>query len=914
MRPILSLLAILSIPALAAGAARDRLDLDGTWEFRLDAANVGSAQKWYAGGEKFADAIKVPGAWQAQGFGKPAGGLRHQYEGPAWYRRTVAIPASWRGKTVLLNLGGVHRRATLFVNSVEMGSHDGFSAPFDLDISGAIRPGRDNVIVLRVENPHFSIEASPDKQEPVFPTGMLNYIGNWGGIYGDVALEAVPRTRVESVAVAPDVERRRVSFRVRVRSDLPLEHTTVRVSLPGGETAAGDLAPFGGDGAEALLDVPVPNAPLWSPDDPRLLTAAIQLLQNGREIDRFEQRFGFRQVSTRGPTLLLNGKPLYLRGYGDDNVEVVTGFPASSRSVIAERLRLAKSFGFNAVRFHSMTPPAAFFDAADEVGMLVMAELPAAYTQYFLAHRDFLKREMRSVLMAHRNNPSLLSLAFGNEFNLLWLKTDGDRKTFLEAVADFYVAAKELAPATLIMSNDGLDMRPTDMVSVYSNPPADRPAVRHEFGAYYCSLPDISLIDRFTGVIAPQWLEEKKKWVAANRMEQTYPDYVRNSQRLHQLGRKYQIERARSDARFTGYDYWLIVDYPGGTGEGDSWEEGWFDYFWKPKGITPEQGSELNSPVLLLIDTEIGDRTLWAGERKRVGVIVSNYGPDAIHNGQLSWEVRDGALRLAGSELTGIGADLGTVSRIGEVSVDAGAVTVPKKLELVLTLRTEHGTYRNRWNFWAYPRDTLASAPIPVISAVALATLAKTYPWLKTEIGKLTPVSLLLTEKLDATALAHLRSGGRVWLMLPQKAEQRGISFFPASGGALGTVVRDHPALRYFQHDGFCDLQFYRLVNGASPLNIDGWPAEIEPIIGAVRTSSEFLSKTKQLSRNAYAVEARIGSGRLLVTTLKLQDSYDASNPGVMSLMDSFLRYAVSDDFQPKPAITGGILQLMAAE
>lgn len=56
-------------------------------------------------------------------------------------------------------------------------------------------------------------------------------------------------------------------------------------------------------------------------------------------------------------------------------------------------------------------------------------------------------------------------------------------------------------------------MRPTDMVSLFRDPPGGIPAVRHEFGAYYCSLPDISLISQFSVLIVPDWLHEKKAWV-----------------------------------------------------------------------------------------------------------------------------------------------------------------------------------------------------------------------------------------------------------------------------------------------------------------------------------------------------------------------------------------------------------------
>ncbi len=307
--------------------------------------------------------------------------------------------------------------------------------------------------------------------------------------------------------------------------------------------------------------------------------------------------------------LLLNGKPLYLRGYGDDNIEVLTGFPPSSRAVFLERLKLARSFGFNAVRFHSMTPPEEYFQAADEAGLLVMAELPAAYTQYVLPHKEFLREELERVVLSYRNRPSFLSLAFGNEFNLTWLETEEERKPFLATVADFYALAKKLHPDGLLLSNDGYVMKPTDLVSHYGPGLPDLPTVKHEFGEYYCSLPDISLIDKFTGLYLPEWLRVKKKWVDENGLGTEYATYVRNSMRLQQLGRKYQIERVRRQQDVTGYHYWLIVDYPGGTGEGDSWEEGWFDYFWQPKGITPREGQEINAAVLPLIGAGVDDRS-----------------------------------------------------------------------------------------------------------------------------------------------------------------------------------------------------------------------------------------------------------------------------------------------------------------
>src|SRR5215217_3025065 len=94
--------AILAIPVLCAlpavsHAERGRIELNGTWDFKLDPQDQGLASRWPEGAAAFDRTIVVPGAWQAQGVGEPQGTLRHDYAGPAWYRRTVAVPAAWRG-------------------------------------------------------------------------------------------------------------------------------------------------------------------------------------------------------------------------------------------------------------------------------------------------------------------------------------------------------------------------------------------------------------------------------------------------------------------------------------------------------------------------------------------------------------------------------------------------------------------------------------------------------------------------------------------------------------------------------------------------------------------------------------------------------------------------------------------------
>lgn len=902
--------------ALLGADGRARIDLDGAWQFRMDPQGAGEASGWQSKGTAFPDTIQVPGCWQAQGFGTRSGILRNHYAGDAWYRRSVAVPADWQGKSVRLTVGGVVRRATIFVNGKRAGVHDGFSTPFALDVTDDLRPGADNTIAFLVSNPGTPITESPDVQKASEPTGMLNYIGNWGGVYGSVELEASDPARIDDIAVSPDVRKNQAHFRVSVRDSATRAPYEARVEITvDGRTASGKVRVETGGVAETEVVVDMPAAVLWTPETPRMYSATVRLLQGGRERDRIEQRFGMREISTRGNVLLLNGKPLYLRGYGDDNVEVLTGTPPASKDVYLKRLRQAKEYGFNAVRFHSMTPTREFFEAADETGVLVMAELPAAYTMYVLPHRQFLRRELESVLRTHRNHPSFLSLAFGNEFNLEWLKTKEERSDFQALVDDFYKLAKSIDPNRLILSNDGLLLRPSDMASLFENPPRDMPAVRHEFGEYYCSLPDISLIRQFTGVIVPEWLDEKKKWVDDRALSGIYATYLLNSQRLQQLGRKYQIEKARQLAGFTGYEYWLITDYPGGTGEGDSWEEGWLNYFWQPKGISPREGQELNSGTLLMIGAGVSDRTLWTGASKRIAVSVSNYGDESIEGGTLSWSLLRQGQRIAGAEIANIAAPLGTVGRIAEITLGPLTTGQAEKLELVIELKGAQSTHRNRWNFWLFPRQQLtANAAVPVASNVKWNGLRRLYPFIAEAQGS-PERGLLITSTLDAEAVKFLESGGRVWVMAGAGQSRRSerATFFPDSGGAQGTMLQEHPALRGYPQDGFCDLQFFNLLDGAWGIPLDEWPKELVPIASGIRTDASFLSKRKGLSRVGYIFEARVGKGSLLVTTLSLREHFDEAYPEAIYLFDRLLRYATGPEFQPQVQVSESLLDRLRA-
>jgi hypothetical protein len=161
--------------------------------------------------------------------------------------------------------------------------------------------------------------------------------------------------------------------------------------------------------------VDIPNARLWTPDTPNLYTARVKLVQGEQVLHELSVRFGLREITAEGRKLFLNGKPLFLAGYGDDTTYPITGMMPWDKETYLKNLRLMRSLGFNFVRHHSCTPHDEYFEAADEVGMLVQPEAGMAYDKFWPKAHVLFAKEWPHLVRAFRNHPSVWAWCTGNE-------------------------------------------------------------------------------------------------------------------------------------------------------------------------------------------------------------------------------------------------------------------------------------------------------------------------------------------------------------------------------------------------------------------------------------------------------------------------------------------------------------------
>ncbi len=920
-------------PLIHRSETRPEIDLNGEWSFATDPDERGEREGWFA--RDLSGTIAVPGSWEEQGVGEPppeqivGWTKRRSYVGAAWYQRTVAVPDSWAGRCIWLQLDRVGWQSSVWVNGRRAGGQDSLSTPHRFDLTGLVEPGAANRIAIRVTNN---------------VTGVLNYEGhahsrhtatNWGGIVGPVRLIATPSTWVDHVAIFPDAERRLARCVVRVLG-VP-GRVEVRGVVSAGdrtEVEAGETVTTGDGGATVDLTFELgAGARLWSDTDPFLHDVAVEL-RTEEESDRVRTRFGLRTVSSAERKLFLNGQPLFLRGYVDCCIFPLTGYPPYDKETYAAQFARARAYGFNHVRLHSWTPPAPFFEAADEAGMLVQTELPnwgnCNDPAYLAGAGDFLRREQERVIEAVQHHPSLIIHCMGNE--LLQRPPGGAFNRFSPFLNDLVETGRRLDPSRLHVDQSGFGtipedpQRKTDLNVFHSFRGATPdttatwsarvaggrvPVVAHEHTQMdmYVRLAEAG---KFTGIMAPSWIEQAREGLAAKGLLDDADLFVAASAALQVRCLKELFERMRRTPEMSGLQMLNFTDFPGQA----SALNGVHDVFWDEKGaISAEEFRRFNDETVLLCASP--RRTFPGGGWLEARLLVSHYGSSSFQ-GTLDWALVDGTEMLARGQ-----ADARLEPGAAAWPLTEIAVRVPDDRPRALTLRCRLQTgdheqlAENEWPFWSLPTKRVTDVPGPVTARPSLGWLSDYYPFIAVDQARfldgarppLPPLTgVILSDALHARYVDAMVNGATLVYLAENDELADGVRsrfeslfwsflWFPEQPNqTMGLLIADHPLLATFPHDGHADWQWYDLVDGATAIGMDALPRDLKPVVAGI----DNWNRAKRLG---YLLEARVGRGRFLMTTLKLLDEYPRRPEGV-HLLDALLRYVHSPDFAPAEELT----------
>jgi galactose mutarotase-like enzyme len=386
-----------------------------------------------------------------------------------WYRRRFRVAAAAPGSRWLLHFGAVDWAAVVYLNGRRIGEHSGGYDPFSFDITAALRPTGDQELVVGVRDPTDRGDQPRGKQ--VLKPGSIWYTAVTG-IWQTVWLEPVPATSVSELQITPDVDAGTVTIRAVVSGAEP--GARVRAAA-----RAGDSVIARGEGAaDAPLTLRLPQARLWSPDDPFLYGLSISLSGG----DSIESYFGMRTIAVAPDRagalrLVLNGRPLFQYGTLDQGWWPDGLYTAPTDAALRSDVETLKRLGFNLIRKHVKVEPERWYYHCDRLGMLVWQDMPSANNTTADGRRQF-AAELGRVVDALRNHPAIVMWV---PFNEGWGQHDTER----------YVAwLKQHDPTRLVNSASGwLDTGGGDVVDMHdypgpASPPRDsaRARVLGEFG------------------------------------------------------------------------------------------------------------------------------------------------------------------------------------------------------------------------------------------------------------------------------------------------------------------------------------------------------------------------------------------------------------------------------------------------
>jgi beta-glucuronidase len=424
-------------------SSRNLLDLSGIWDFQSDPEETG-LQHGYTSSLPRPRPIAVPGSWNEQYADL------FYYLGMGWYLRKVRLPASWQGQRIFLRVGSANYWAAAWVNGEKAGEHTGGHLPFAFEVTELVKFNAENVIAIQVEN-----HLTPTR----VPSGNIEGIGGffsgypsttfdfypYAGIHRPVVLYTVPQSFIEDITVSTDIAGANAQVQVAVR--LNGEQAGGRVRLAGGGFAAETEIRFKAGKAQA--DLEVPSARLWFPEDPFLYELTVSA---GEDI--YTLPIGIRSVEVRGNQFLLNGKPVYFKGFGRHEDFYASG-KGLNLPLLVKDYDLLRWVGANSYRTSHYPYSDEEMAMADRQGILIIDEIPAVSLQIDTRENIAVRLEMclqqiEELIARDKNHPGVVMWSVANEPRLSALTGKAD-PSFDPAQTDFFhkliSRAKQLDPS-----------------------------------------------------------------------------------------------------------------------------------------------------------------------------------------------------------------------------------------------------------------------------------------------------------------------------------------------------------------------------------------------------------------------------------------------------------------------------------
>jgi arylsulfatase A-like enzyme len=916
---------------------QDEMNLAGEWKFRIDSSDVGKEQKWFL--QTLTECIKLPGSMAEQGKGRktdqntkftgniwkeyPDGKtwlddenykpyLQHgefqfpfwlisevYYAGAAWYQKEVIIPKNWKNSNVELYLERCHWETQVWVNDQYLGLQNALGVPHRYPIAPALHPGK-NRITVRVNNRVKDIQVGDDAHSVTDNTQS-----NWNGIVGEIKLIRNNAVSISGVRIFPDVKKKMARLEIELKntsnniqqgslkigalstseeSPQRIYETTITVKIPDNSTVIKIDYPMGDE------------VRLWDEFEPNLYALNIELnTESG--VDFWKGNIGMRDFHVEGKSLVINDRPVFLRGTLECAIFPKTGYPPTDVEAWERIIRICEEHGLNHIRFHSWCPPKAAFEAADKLGFYYQVEASGWVSDLGAggAVDQWLYEESERMVAEYGNHPSFCLMAHGNE-------PHGDHH--IAYLTDFVNYWKTKDPRRVYTSGAGYPVIPeNDYHNIFHgariqgwnqnlnsiiNKEAPRsdydwgektdqlqaPVVSHEIGQW-CVYPNFKEIPKYDGVLKATNFEIFQKSLEAHGMLHLADDFVKASGKLQALCYKADIEAALRTPGFGGFQLLDLHDFPGqGTAL-----IGILDPFWEEKGyISPDEFRQFCNETVPL--ARFKKMVFSSDEDVQCDIEVAHYGQLELSSVIPSWriinalgeEVKQGQFEKT-TVTWGNGQHLGTLNERLEI----------KKAEQ-FQLQVDVAGFVNSWDFWVFP------AALPEVNN-----------------------DILVVSNLTEEAISKLKQGGKVLLTVKKGSIREGKGGEVAVGFSsifwntawtngqkphtLGILCNPaHPALSCFPTEYHSNWQWWDAMSHSNAISLEGLKNKPDPI---VRIIDDWVT-----NRNlALVFEAKVGKGKLILSGIDLLTDQE-TRPEARQLLFSLNNYMNSTRFIPRTEIS----------
>lgn len=383
--------------------------------------------------------MMVPRDWNSQ-YEK-----LYYYEGAMWYYKSFDMVPE-EGQRQFLYFGAANYRADVYLNGEKLGTHIGGFTPFNFEITGKIKP-EGNFVIVQVDNTR--------KKEAV-PTVNTDW-WNYGGLTRDVKIVEVSETFVQDyyVQLAPD-NKNQIDVSVTLNGANKANQTVV-VEIP--EAKIKTTVTTNAEGV-GVAKIKAGKLKLWHPENAYLYDVHIVYQK-----DVLSDRIGFRTLKTQGSDILVNDRPVFLRGISIHEENPMRRGRAYSREDAQLLLGWAKELGCNFVRLAHYPHNENMARVADEMGLMVWSEVPVYWTIQWENESVFqnANSQLTDMITRDKNRASVIIWSMANE-----TPVSPARTTFLKRMID---NTRDMDPVRLVSAALERHTQPgTDNTQVIEDP------------------------------------------------------------------------------------------------------------------------------------------------------------------------------------------------------------------------------------------------------------------------------------------------------------------------------------------------------------------------------------------------------------------------------------------------------------